>query len=41
MRIVKLLNVEMNVLVRLEAVPNPLIKSDKKINNSYGKKVFY
>ena len=29
MRIAKLLNVEMNDLVRLEAMPDPVVKSDK------------
>ena len=29
-RIAKLLNVEMNDLVRLEVLPNPVVKSDKK-----------
>lgn len=41
MRIAKLLNVEMNDLVSLEAMPDPVVKSDKTNNNSYGKKVLY
>ena len=32
MRIAKLLNVEMNDLVRLEAMPDPVVKSVKKTN---------